>query len=189
MEALAAVLCGCCASQEARDRQERNEVLSKGARFRRKKLTFGFGMGWEDVTMKVKESTATLMWFTSVQEGSNSGEIRLRDVRSVEPKGEIGLTVHSKTGDLLLEVEAVDGQTRDYWVPAIAMAAELPVKGPLPDRPQTSSMRDRAAKQAYFMKRDLELTAKKQLAEQRKAKLMKESGGLKYTALAMASRD
>jgi hypothetical protein len=51
-----------------------------------------------------------------------------------------------------------------------------------------SSITDRTAKQAYFMKKDLELTAKKQAADKKKAKYMKESGGLKYTALAMASR-
>lgn len=152
-------------------------------------MTFGFGMGWEDVTLKVKESSSTLVWFTRVDQGSNSGEIRLHDVRSVEPKGDKYLTIHSKTGDLLLEAEAEDEQTRNYWVHALASTAGLAVKGPLPEKPQASSMRDRATKQAYFMKRDLELTAKRQLAEQRKAKLMKESGGLKYTALALAGKD
>lgn len=42
--------------------------------------------------------------------------------------------------------------------------------------------------QAYFMKKDIELTARKEAAEQRKAKFLKGAGGLKYTALAMAER-
>lgn len=43
--------------------------------------------------------------------------------------------------------------------------------------------------QLYFQKKNLELQAKKKEADERKAKFMKEAGGLKYTALAMASRE
>mmetsp|Transcript_72920 Transcript_72920/g.207763 ORF Transcript_72920/g.207763 Transcript_72920/m.207763 type:complete len:239 (+) Transcript_72920:189-905(+) len=39
------------------------------------------------------------------------------------------------------------------------------------------------------MERDIELTQKRRAAEKRKEKFMKDSGGLKYTALAMAARD
>eukprot|EP00621_Florenciella_sp_RCC1693_P012768 CAMPEP_0182537244 /NCGR_PEP_ID=MMETSP1323-20130603/21584_1 /TAXON_ID=236787 /ORGANISM="Florenciella parvula, Strain RCC1693" /LENGTH=49 /DNA_ID=CAMNT_0024747593 /DNA_START=1 /DNA_END=150 /DNA_ORIENTATION=- len=48
---------------------------------------------------------------------------------------------------------------------------------------------ERTKKQAYFMERDIELTQKRRAAEKRKEKFMKDSGGLKYTALAMAARD
>jgi len=47
-------------------------------------------------------------------------------------------------------------------------------------------LRGRAQKAAHFAKREIELQTTRREREQRKAKYLKESGGLKYTALAMA---
>ena len=46
----------------------------------------------------------------------------------------------------------------------------------------------RAKKAAHFATRELEMRETKREREKRKAKLVAESGGLKYTALAMANR-
>mmetsp|Transcript_19358 Transcript_19358/g.58542 ORF Transcript_19358/g.58542 Transcript_19358/m.58542 type:complete len:104 (+) Transcript_19358:126-437(+) len=51
-----------------------------------------------------------------------------------------------------------------------------------------TSMADKAARTARFAKRDMEITAARKQAEARKAKYMKESGGLRFTAQAMAER-
>jgi hypothetical protein len=42
--------------------------------------------------------------------------------------------------------------------------------------------------QIYFQKRQLEMQSRRKEAEELKAKYMKEAGGLKYTAIAMANR-
>jgi len=47
----------------------------------------------------------------------------------------------------------------------------------------------RAQKAAHFAKRELELRETRREREKRKAKLVAESGGLKYTALAMANKE
>ena len=47
----------------------------------------------------------------------------------------------------------------------------------------------KAAKQAYFLQKGMELSTKKKEAEKKKEKYLAGGGGLKYTALAMASRD
>jgi hypothetical protein len=47
---------------------------------------------------------------------------------------------------------------------------------------------NRAQKAAHFAKREIELQQTKRDREKRKAKLVKETGGLKYTAIAMANR-
>ena len=47
----------------------------------------------------------------------------------------------------------------------------------------------RAQKAAHFAKREMEMVQTKRDREKRKAKLVAESGGLKYTALAMANRE
>jgi hypothetical protein len=46
----------------------------------------------------------------------------------------------------------------------------------------------RAVKAAHFAKREIEMRDTKRTREQRKAKYVQESGGLKYTAMAMANR-
>lgn len=47
---------------------------------------------------------------------------------------------------------------------------------------------EKAAQAVHFQQRDLQLSAARKLADARKQKYMKESGGLKFTALAMAER-
>ena len=51
---------------------------------------------------------------------------------------------------------------------------------------QPNFLQARASKAAHFAKRELELQQTRREREKRKAKLVAESGGLKYTALAMA---
>jgi hypothetical protein len=55
---------------------------------------------------------------------------------------------------------------------------ELPAEG----------IKARARKAAHFAKREIEMRETKRTREQRKAKYVQESGGLKYTAMAMANR-
>jgi hypothetical protein len=49
-------------------------------------------------------------------------------------------------------------------------------------------LKARAQKAAHFAKRELEMRETKRTREQRKAKYIEDSGGLKYTAIAMANR-
>lgn len=49
-----------------------------------------------------------------------------------------------------------------------------------------STLRSRAQKAAHFARRELEMKQTKRSREERKAKYVEESGGLKYTAIAMA---
>jgi hypothetical protein len=53
---------------------------------------------------------------------------------------------------------------------------------------QPNFLQARAQKATHFAKREIELQQAKRSREERKAKFVAESGGLKYTALAMASR-
>ena len=52
--------------------------------------------------------------------------------------------------------------------------------------PQGEGIKADLEKQMYYQKRELELQTRKKAATARKEKFMKESGGLKYTALAMS---
>lgn len=57
------------------------------------------------------------------------------------------------------------------------------------EEPSGNFLTQRANKATHFAKRELELQQTKRDREKRKAKLVAESGGLKYTALAMANRE
>jgi hypothetical protein len=56
------------------------------------------------------------------------------------------------------------------------------------DEDQPNFLAARAQKAAHFAQREIELQQTKREREKRKAKLVEQSGGLKYTALAMANR-
>eukprot|EP00615_Pteridomonas_danica_P003843 CAMPEP_0114334532 /NCGR_PEP_ID=MMETSP0101-20121206/4446_1 /TAXON_ID=38822 ORGANISM="Pteridomonas danica, Strain PT" /NCGR_SAMPLE_ID=MMETSP0101 /ASSEMBLY_ACC=CAM_ASM_000211 /LENGTH=88 /DNA_ID=CAMNT_0001465839 /DNA_START=254 /DNA_END=520 /DNA_ORIENTATION=- len=87
------------------------------------------------------------------------------------------------TGDLLLDVEACDTETRDDWV--VALNDLIPQETTI--RPST--MQSRATKQAYFLQKGVELASKKRDADKKKEKYLKDAGGFKFTALAMANRE
>ena len=104
-------------------------MLVAGARFARKKQTFGMSFGaTEDVSLKLSEDGGTLHWFVvPAGTGANSGAVELHDVASVGAKSPASLTIMGTTGDLLLELEAAkdDGGAalRDAWVTALNEAA------------------------------------------------------------------
>jgi hypothetical protein len=160
-----------------------------------------------------------LTWFTTTADKSKSGVIKFSDVARCESKDADALSLHAANGDLLLEVQADDEQRRDTWLLAIREASSVPSKPPEDEAPKVSTISSRMKKQAYFMEKDLEvmdilsvvmlatiavhhtltklpspwncqLTAKKAEADKRKQKyLANNKGGMKYTALAMASRE
>ena len=68
-------------------------------------------------------------------------------------------------------------------------ADETTVTQPETDEDGEPIQRNIAQRAAHFAKREIELQQKKLERETRKAKYMAASGGLKYTALAMATRE
>ena len=57
------------------------------------------------------------------------------------------------------------------------------------DTPRRAGIGQRALKMKHFASREIELTKQKRDRESRKARYLLESGGLKYTAVAMANRE
>lgn len=52
----------------------------------------------------------------------------------------------------------------------------------------TDRVKEEAQKQRHFAKRTVEMQQSKKDADARKARYMKETGGMQYTAIAMANR-
>ncbi|CAM9218315.1 unnamed protein product [Chrysoparadoxa australica] len=195
-------ICPCCSRLVEKWRQGRQEagereMLKRGAPFSKQKVGL-FSSGYELVTVKLsEESEAVLQWRRGEgidnQEDQNQGwkEVELCDVKIVEPRGKSGLCLVSRSGELILDLDTQDvGTDRDAWVIALQRLAEQIRQNPQVARKSIKNrLQDKAMKQAKFAKRSLELVEKKRDAEQRKARYMRETGGMKYTALAMANQE
>merc|ERR1712146_203146 len=90
--------------------------------------------------------------------------------------------------DIILEIESkVDGKHRDEWLLALnEVLLQNFDADSLINEPK--SLKEQADKEIYFQKRQMEIADRKKESQARKEQYMKESGGLKYTALAMANR-
>ncbi len=90
------------------------------------------------------------------------------------------------------KIEAEDSETKETWLTALHAVSGYLIRNPQQSTAK-SSFQERLSRKAkahkHFAKRSIELQEKKQAAEARKAKYMEGAGGLKYTALAMASRE
>jgi len=187
--ALVSSFCSCIESPEAKLRRERRSQLVQGAKFTRKKTTFGIDLGQtETISLQLLDEDNELKWFVvPAGKDDNSGSIAMHDVASVGAKAPCSITILSTSGETLLEVEAEEAATRGLWVQALNEAIpERSNDSDMTIRPSTIS--GRAAKQAYFMQKGVELQRKAKDAAAKKEKYLKGAGGLKYTALAMAER-
>lgn len=180
-------------------------VLASGGNFIRKstRLAF-FGSKSEEVTVKLSEASDTVLKWrlreagddsnTSAGNSSESGqwhELDIMDIKLIDKKGDTGFSLISKTGDLLIQLECPDTSTRNAWVGALEYMTEELRRNPQLSEAHKSladRVKESAQKQKYFAQRGLELQQQKKEAEVRKGNFLKEAGGLKYTAIAMASR-
>jgi len=119
--------------------------------------------------------------FSDSDDGSSGVELLRFDVRSEESSD-----------------EGADSETRDEVVDKMMMMVQWEGR-----RKQANSSEDSideeseketkkenvASKFKHFAKREIEMKKQKRDREKKKSKYMKESGGLKYTAIAMANRD
>ncbi|CAH0476488.1 unnamed protein product [Peronospora belbahrii] len=178
----------CQARQEG---MQRLLMLQKGAYFKRKKTILGLQTGTERVHMKLDEDGHTLLWkpHDSIK---TTTKIELHMVSSIQAHGEVGLTVMSRKGDVLLDVEADSREIRDMWVTHLQLVCEdSNMSDETEEEVQSGSkfrkvVEDRAKRQTYWAKRTQELEQRKKEADERKKKFA--GVGMKYTAFAMSNR-
>lgn len=183
-------LMGCVVSAEERARRHRRSLLEHGQKFQRAvgtgriaaALTFG-ALGTEPCFLRLDDDKLI------VSVPGNTKKIETIPLSTFE-KAECSTAIPAKFslltegGRTLLELEAVNKRMAEEWSLAIteAVALDAQERGPL-------TAENIAARKARMVKREMEVTSRKRAAEARKAKYMdKAGGGMKYTALAMASR-
>ncbi|GAB5037819.1 Hypothetical protein NocV09_11000080 [Nannochloropsis oceanica] len=180
--------------QETQERLERRQVVERGATFKKRNFTLGgFALQTKKVYVNVKQDEGKLVLaYRQADDMRDRGtEIHAGDMKSIGANGAKSITIISKTGDVLLEIEAAEEEQRDLWLTALneALLHNFKVaseEGVVLGQPR--NFKERAEKELYFQRRHQEIELKKKSTEAKKAKFMREAGGLKYTALHMANR-
>mmetsp|Transcript_103700 Transcript_103700/g.237469 ORF Transcript_103700/g.237469 Transcript_103700/m.237469 type:complete len:172 (-) Transcript_103700:213-728(-) len=167
-------------------------MLQTGEEFEKQAITFSlFGRKPEKVKLALDDECKMLKW-EGVEQGSKAkGQIELVSIKLVEKQDNAGLRLIGSCGDLLLSLQASDGQVCEVWVAALQEAIGWARSaGETQDRPKSAvdTMKEKAKKELYFQKKDMSLKKQKKQREKRKEELMQQvGGGLKYTAVAMAN--
>jgi hypothetical protein len=162
----------------------------------KKKRQGMFKMGQDDIRIRLSVDEKTITY--TMCEGGKMKEIFLEDVLGCEKKRGTSNTfcIFARNKDLLLEGESSDEEYCEAFVSAISFLCKNRSDGKEGSGGEGgkksggsggNSLSDAANTQIRFAKRELELMGKKKDAAKRKEKYMKDVGGLKYTAIAMAN--
>lgn len=193
------VTLGLADTPQLREKRRCRAALEKGAKFERASgvggrisaaLTFG-ALGTDEVFMRLDPSAFELVVSGTGERAAREPEtfpLNLAAKAEQTPSAPTRFTVSTAAGATLLELEAKNRTMCATFVKAINDALE-DTEVQAADVPAPSTVSGRAARKAHFVKREVELASKKRSADALKAKYMKGTSGLKYTALAMANRD
>ena len=174
-----------------KEKVKRNSVakMQSGSRFMRPTY---LGMSSQELVVNLSEDTGLLEWKT-VSAGLISGKIEhgqidlTSEVSSIQSNGVQGLSLYDSDGKSVFELQAEDGKIRDEWVRGLQDLLNSWVDNPQ-NKPKTGiSAAGTSNKAEYFKKREMELAEREKQNALRKAKYS--VGGMKYVALAMASRE
>ena len=136
--------------------------------------------------MRLADNCSYVSWRVM---GSNEdfGEIDMTSIKTVRSKGAQGLEYVSQDNKIAFEVQAEDTAKRDQWIVSLnellSYWAEHPEKKPSAG----VSAKGTSNKTEYFKNKEMEIAASEKEAAEKKKKYS--GAGMKYTALAMASRD
>ena len=136
--------------------------------------------------MRLSDDTSCVNWRVVGTSSEEFGEIDLTGIKNVRSKGKQGMEYVSFNNKVAMEVQAEDSAKRDQWIVGInellTFWSEHPSKKPM----SGASAKGTSDKAEYFRQKEMELKTKEADAAERKKKYG--DVGMKYTALAMASR-
>jgi hypothetical protein len=177
-------LCACFEDPEdAPEPEGKLTYLKVGGKFAR---SIYLGLSSQELHMQLTEDTGSVSWRVVGSSSEEFGEIDLTLIKTLRSKGKQGLEFVNNESKVIFEVQADDTAQRDQWIVGInellAFWAESPAKKPS----VATSAKGTSNKAEYFKQKEAELKAKEADAAERKKKYG--NVGMKYTAIAMASR-
>jgi hypothetical protein len=135
--------------------------------------------------MRLNNDKSAIVW--RAVGGDDFGELDLvEEVKKLKTNGHQGLQYMNKAGKVIFEVQAINTETRDKWIIALNEMLSKWEENPSLKPKQNISAKGTSNKAEYFEKREEELKQREKEAAEKKLKYS--SGGMKYTALAMANR-
>lgn len=154
----------------------------------------------EDWDFGMDEENAEKMQSNNNNDENQQIEISLKRIHTVVPVEEDLIVLNILTDDgqktkewVKFSLDAQDQGARNMFVHNLQVLMEWDRQrrnecGELEydETSAASSLKARAQKAAHFARREIEMKQTRRSREERKAKYVQESGGLKYTALAMA---
>lgn len=164
---------------------ERLLVLKKGNKFVRNAY---LGLTQQELFVNLSENTSAIQWKTeNTWTSSENGEIDLTSqVKKFKSTGETGIQVIGLDNSVLIEIKAEEAAIRDQWMVCLTELLHSWADHPELRPKSTVTAEGTSNKAEYFKNREQELLAREKASAERKAKYA--SGGMKYTAAAMANR-
>lgn len=183
--------CGCfekaLGQQEDNEARERIIALQRGQKFMRSAF---LGMTQREVFVNLSEDTSKIQYKSNktTWQAEEKGEIDLTmDVKTVKVTGSSGLQFIGANGDkAIFEIVAEEASVRDQWVIALNDLLQDWVLHPEKKPKSSLSAEGTSNKAEYFRKREEEIKERENKAKEIKQKYA--AGGMKYTAIALASR-
>ena len=164
----------------------RVETLRKGQKFMRSSF---LGMAQREVYLTLTEDSSRVQWKANRTTFSSEeiGEIDMTTIKNVKLSGASVMQFIGNEDKSVFEVSSEDPKTRDLWV--IALNEILQDWAAHPDKKPRSqiSAAGTSNKNEYFSKRQEEIKEREAAAREMKKKYL--TGGMKYTAIAMANRE
>ena len=139
---------------------------------------------------------------SSNEVGQEDDKLWLKKVGEIKTKGSNKILIIGnhpmRPGEILCELACVTTkEDRDEFVDALNICLDAYKRNPFDSESSNTEtdtsddpigLKTRAKRAAHFAKKEIEMKKRQQDREKIKAKYMKGSGGLKYTAIAMANR-
>lgn len=182
------ISCNCVTQAlgiEDKEFRERIDMLIKGQKFMRSAF---LGMSQREVFLNLTEDMSTMKWKANKTTFSSEemDEIDLTSVKMVKMSGSSSMQFIGEGEKSLFEVSSEDPNIRDQWVIALNEILQGWALKPETKPKCSKSAAGTTNKDAYFAKRQEEILEREAKAKEMKAKYA--SGGMKYTAIAMANR-
>ena len=166
---------------------------------KRRKQGF-FKTGHQEISLRLNNSKDAIIYNPDFREKGSSEKNKTYQINIIDIKNislnDGSFRIFGKTGDLLLDCDTSSSSDKSYFGDLSDVLSNLmnctasrsSKDESVVDKKNSisSDMKAKAEKQLYFAKKEQEMRAKAKKAKARKDQFIKEAGGLKYTAIAMA---
>lgn len=171
---------------EDKEAQERVQMLQRGEKFMRSAF---LGISQRELYLTLSDDKGILRWKSNktTWAAEEKGEIDLTtNVKTVKLVGASGMQIVGMDDKSIFDITAEDPKVRDQWVIALNELLQKWAANPESKPKANLTAAGTSNKAEYFKMREEEIKQREKLAKDMKQKYA--SGGMKYTALAMANR-